>query len=47
MIGFFINDNSNLKFNSGFNTEPDVTSGSYSFSSIDQDYVLLSTNEGN
>ena len=42
-----VNDtNSHFKFDSGLNNEQNTNSESYSFSSIDQDYVLLSSNDG-
>ena len=42
-----VNDtNSHFKFDSGLNNDQNVNSESYSFSSIDQDYVLLSSNDG-
>ena len=39
-------NNSHLKFNSGLNNEHTTDSESYNFSSIDQDYVILSLNNG-
>ena len=42
-----VNDtNLHFKFESGLNNEQNSNSESYSFSSIDQDYVLLSSNDG-
>ena len=38
--------NSHFKFDSGLNNEQNANSESYSFSSIDQDYILLSTKDG-
>ena len=38
--------NSHFKFDSGLNNEQNANSELYSFSSIDQDYILLSTKDG-